>query len=262
MKKIKNAPVVVMNFSGAYEFENFDNEPGVVKLDFKRLPGTAGYCSQAAAEVIRRTINPFGPHGIHFLDSGDYHYVSKFWTDMIREPFSLVLIDHHTDMQESRIDGMLSCGDWVKAVVEQNKMLRHVYVLGVPKESAMTVDKALLSKVTFVSEQEFHEILNGVREPAGGETIYISIDKDVLSPADAVTNWDQGDMREADLRKFLFHQVERENVIGVDVCGEFPVVGNLFANELPAEKDNEANIGILLAIDNAVRKKQMAGGNV
>ena len=64
------------------------------------------------------------------------------------------------------------------------------------------------------------------------------------------------------MRKFLFHQVERENVIGVDVCGEFPVVGNLFANELPAEKDNEANIGILLAIDNAVRKKQMAGGNV
>lgn len=254
MKKIKNSPVVVMNFSGAYELEDFDKDPEITKLDFRQLEGTDGYCSKSAAKEIKERIQEFGPHGIHFLDSGDYHYVSKFWTDLITVPFSLVLIDHHTDMQDSRIDGMLSCGDWVKAVIEQNKMLKHVFVLGVPKESAMKVDKSLLPKVTFVTEKDFKDFLRGKKEPADGETIYISIDKDVLSPEDAVTNWDQGDMREADLRKFLFHQVERENVIGVDVCGEFQVVSNLFANELPAEKDNNANLDILLTINNAERK--------
>lgn len=84
---------------------------------------------------------------------------------MIHTPFSLVLIDHHTDMQDARADGMLSCGGWVKAVIEENPMLKHVFVLGVPKASAMNVDKALLSKVTFVTEQEFHDILDGIKEP-------------------------------------------------------------------------------------------------
>lgn len=251
MKKIRNAPVVVMNFSGVYDLETFDKDPDIIKLDLRHLSGTDGYCSKEAAQAIKDEISQYGPHGIHFLDSGNYHYVSKFWTDMIKEPFSLVLIDHHTDMQDSRIDGMLSCGDWVKAVIEQNQLLKHVFVLGVPKESAMKVDKALLPKVTFVTEKDFHDFLSGAKEPADGETIYISIDKDVLSPKDAITNWDQGEMREADLRKFLFHQVERENVIGVDVCGEFQIASNLFANEIPAEKDNEANMDILLTIDSA-----------
>lgn len=259
MKKMKNAPVVVLNFSGAYDLEDFDDNSDIINLDFRHVAGTAGYCSADAAKEIRERISGYGPRGIHFLDSGDYHYVSKFWTDMIRTPFSLVLIDHHTDMQDARADGMLSCGGWVKAAIEENPMLKHVFVLGVPKASAMNVDKALLSKVTFVTEQEFHDILDGIKEPASGETIYISIDKDVLSTKDAVTNWDQGDMREADLRRFLVHQVERENVIGVDVCGEYPIVSNLFANEVHAEMDSEANVGILLAIAKAKSIRQHGG---
>lgn len=257
MKRIKNAPVVVMNFSGAYNFESFDKDSEIINLDFRQLHGTEGYCSHEAAKIIKDNILPFGPHGMHFLDNGDYHYVSKFWTDMIAEPFSLVLIDHHTDMQDSRVDGMLSCGDWVKAVIQQNKFLEKVIVIGVPKESALKVDKELLPKVVFVTEPEFKDYVSGRKEPADGKNIYISIDKDALSPEDAVTNWDQGDMRESDLRKFLFRQVERENVIGVDVCGEFQVVSNYFADELPAEKDNNANLDILLTVDTAEKTRHL-----
>lgn len=247
---------MVMNFSGAYNLESFDKDPEIIRMDFRELSGTDGYCSREAAKVIKEQIQPFGPHGIHFLDSGDYHYVSKFWTDMITEPFSLVLIDHHTDMQDSRVDGMLSCGDWVKAVILQNRFLKHVFVLGCPKESALKVVGSLLDKVTFVSEQQFKDFLSGKLEPAGGETIYISIDKDALSPADAVTNWDQGEMREADLRRFLYHQVEREKVIGVDVCGEYQVVSDYFADALPAKIDSAANQDILMTIIAAVQKKK------
>lgn len=255
MKRIKNAPVVVMNFSGAYNFESFDKDSEIINLDFRQLHGTEGYCSHEAAKVIKDKIQPFGPHGMHFLDNGDYHYVSKFWTDMITEPFSLVLIDHHTDMQDSRVDGILSCGDWVKAVIQQNKFLEKVIVIGVPRESALKVDKELFPKVVFVTEPEFKDYVSGRKEPVDGKTIYISIDKDALSPEDAVTNWDQGDMKESDLRKFLFRQVEHENVIGVDVCGEFQVVSNYFADELPAEKDNNANLDILLTVDTAEKEK-------
>ena len=56
-----------------------------------------------------------GVSGIHFIDSGDYHYISKIMTDFIKEPFTLVLIDHHTDMQDASLGGdILSCGNWAK----------------------------------------------------------------------------------------------------------------------------------------------------
>ena len=102
----------------------------------------------------------------------------------------------------------------------------------------------------------FKDFLSGKLEPADGETIYISIDKDALSPADAVTNWDQGEMREVDLRRFLYHQVEREKVIGVDVCGEYQVVSDYFADALPAMIDSAANQDILMTIIAAVQKKK------
>lgn len=78
MKKMKNAPVVVMNFSGAYDLEDFDDNTDIINLDFRHVAGTAGYCSADAAKKIRERISGYGPRGIHFLDSGDYHYVSKF----------------------------------------------------------------------------------------------------------------------------------------------------------------------------------------
>lgn len=254
MRKKEGAPVVAMNFSGVYDMERFDKAPGVVRLDFSQLRGTAGYCSREAARAIKERIRPYGPCGIHFLDSGDYHYVSKFWTDMITEPFSLVLVDHHTDMQDSRADGMLSCGDWVKAVIEQNEHLEKVVVAGVPPESASKVPAGLLSRVEFVTGQEFADMARGGRTVGGG-AVYVSIDKDALSPEDAVTNWDQGDMRERDLRSFLARLVGREDVIGVDVCGEFQVAGDYFADRRAAEKDDAVNEDLLLAIDMAARRR-------
>lgn len=259
MRKRNNASVVAMNFSGVYDMERFAHTPGIVRLDFSQLRGTAGYCSQEAARVIKERIRPYGPCGIHFLDSGDYHYVSKFWTDMITEPFSLVLVDHHTDMQDSRADGVLSCGDWVKAVIEQNKYLEKVIVVGVPPESASKVSGELLSRVVFVTRQEFADIARG-RRAIGGKTVYISIDKDALSPEDAVTNWDQGDMRESDLRSFLSRLVGQEDVIGVDVCGEFQVGGSYFADERAAVKDDVANEDILFSIDTAARERKAEEG--
>ena len=42
---------------------------------------------------------------------------------------------------------------------------------------------------------ELMEILDFVKEQTGKKSLYISIDKDVLCPEDADTNWSQGDMR-------------------------------------------------------------------
>ena len=87
-----------------------------------------------AQEEIRKRIQEYSYEGIHFLDSGNYHYLSKFWLEKVQQPFSLILFDHHTDMQPSAFFGLLSCGSWVKEVLETNPYVKEVCVVGPPKE--------------------------------------------------------------------------------------------------------------------------------
>jgi arginase family enzyme len=55
------------------------------------------------------------------------------------------------------------------------------------------------------------------------DSVYISIDKDVLDPTHAVTNWDQGSMKLPDLLHILTPIIQSKKVYGVDICGELPV---------------------------------------
>ena len=50
--------------------------------------------------------------------------------------------------------------------------------------------------------------------------LYISVDKDVLCPADADTTWSQGDMLLSELKEFLNVILKKQAVIGMDICGE------------------------------------------
>ena len=44
---------------------------------------------QEAEEEIKERIKELDFSGIHFLDSGNYHYLSKFWTEKIESHFLL-----------------------------------------------------------------------------------------------------------------------------------------------------------------------------
>ena len=102
--------VIKCNFSGVYSLEDFLD--GTV-LDFSALEGTECYCSAEAAGAIRCALAPYGPCGIHWIDSGDYHYMSLFIQELIREPYKLILFDNHPDDQPSAFGpGLISCGSW------------------------------------------------------------------------------------------------------------------------------------------------------
>ena len=51
--------------------------------------------------------------------------------------------------------------------------------------------------------------------------VYITIDKDVLSHDDAITNWDQGKMPLSRLLSTLRFVLARHHAIGVDVTGDY-----------------------------------------
>ena len=100
--------VIKCNYSGIYSQENFLD--GTV-LDFSALEGTECYCSAESAAAIRSALAPYGPGGIHWIDSGDYHYTSLFIQELITEPYSLVLFDNHPDDQPGAFGSdLLSCG--------------------------------------------------------------------------------------------------------------------------------------------------------
>lgn len=85
---------VLMNFSGIYPQEDCFKEQGTW-LDMTDLKGVNCYCTEEAGEIIRQRIRKFRGEGIHFLDSGNYHYLSKFWLEKYRSLllcWSLIII--------------------------------------------------------------------------------------------------------------------------------------------------------------------------
>lgn len=136
-------------------------------------------------------------------------------------------------MQQPVFGDILSCGGWILAALEQNEHLNHVFLAGPPEEAVkkakQEISEELQRKVTWISEKEMGKGLDfqsGQTELSGQTQsplpVYISIDKDILSPSFARTNWDQGEADPADVCRLIQTFLARRPLIGMDVCGENP----------------------------------------
>lgn len=213
---------VIMNLSGVYSFMNM---PQGVKIDCTDIESCSCYCDSSAEAQIKSRMDaaaPGGADGVHFIDSGDYHYITKFWTDRIREPFNLILFDHHPDMQNPEFPGFLSCGGWVRAVMD-NPYSRKVLIAGanpdLAKEALMAADRVWLIDERHITNNALEDAMPffDLSLP-----VYVSIDKDVLDAEWARTDWDQGKMTLRMLESWLRQIFGKVRVIGVDICGENP----------------------------------------
>ena len=270
--------ITVQDFTGIYEYQPFMQELRKKNakttdfhwLDCTKIVGTDCYCDDDAIKEINELIDnaerssgsinsnsaETAP-GIHFFDNGNYHYMSKLWTDRLQEPFTLIVFDHHPDMQPPRFGGILSCGGWVKEVLDHNKFVQNVVIIGVKDELVETVREELLQsgeanildKVSFITESKIlNETFASARMPSNGSVlqksailkpvileptgdrihlssnispnIYISIDKDALAHAYAATNWDQGSLSTESLKKIITELAANHKILGIDICGE------------------------------------------
>ena len=210
---------VYLDFTGIYAEEA---GPEDVYLDLQDIRGTDMYCTPEAQTQIRERIAPFGAEGIHFFDSGNYHYMSALFGQEITEDFTLVLFDHHTDMQKPMMEELLSCGGWAAVLADSCKRLKQILVVGPPAESMQEIEVNCRDILLLVSEEEvlggtWQERLAGLRRDL---PVYVSIDRDVLDPAYAKTNWDQGTLRADHLEEILNELLCGRRLIGADFCGE------------------------------------------
>ena len=114
-------------------------------LDFTTLSGTNGFCDDAAADEIRRRIADFPACGLHFLDNGNYHYLTRFWCEKITEDFALVVYDHHVDLRKPVFPGLMSCGSWIRDVLLWNSHCRAVLIIGPERAQADIIERELQS---------------------------------------------------------------------------------------------------------------------
>lgn len=279
--KVKNENMI-LDFTHVYRDEDIKDIDRFRYIDCSDIQETDMYCSKNAYEKIWGRIEPYGIQGIHYIDSGNYHYITKIITDHITEPFGLVMYDHHTDMQIPMVPEMMSCGDWAGQALSQNKNLRQLVIVGPPESDIeQTLESYSGSQsgrlLTFSAEDLHGDLLeNKLKLIRTDLPLYISIDKDVLGTEYTETNWSQGDMSiyglERLLSVFLGGQGEEKNsdtcrnderyagdirhsrILGVDICGEIqtdiPVPEYLEAEE----KNEKVNIELFRFISEHVKK--------
>ena len=162
---IKKFPIILLNFTGIYNYESFASNRNITHVDCSDINGVDCYCDEQAREELHRRLSPFPAKALHFIDSGDFHYLTEYWVSRLQEPFSLIVFDHHPDMQEPQWNGVVSCGGWVTDVLEKNPLVRNIIIVGASDELISQIPVHLREKVLFYS-QKSTIIKHGLQKPA------------------------------------------------------------------------------------------------
>ena len=241
-----NKGMTVLHFDETYKLQSklqlFPHE----NIDFYDLQHVNLYCEQDSLTKIEQRLAERRKKGMTLIGSGNYHYVTSSLLKEIKEPFTLVLFDHHPDIGRSdESDTLLSCGSWVSYALKNIPMLKKAVIIG--PTSLKNQDSSLPNATIFPYNS--HRVSSKmILSNIPTNTVYISIDKDVLKKTDAITNWDQGQMSLASLLHYIEALLQYKNVYGMDICGEAKFSPDQYfdPNFQDALRKNEsANIKIL-----------------
>jgi hypothetical protein len=191
-----------------------------------------------------------------FVGSGDFHHVSLALVRQLAEPFNLLVIDNHPDWM--RGVPILHCGTWlwhacrvphlrriyhVGGDVDFDNAYRYLAPWSALKDGRITVFPAIrgyragcwpevrhkplrASAELQLSADGLEDLLRPHRDELARCPLYISLDKDVLSTADAIVNWDSGHLSLGEVRDVLAGFVRAANgrLAGMDVVGDWSTV--------------------------------------
>lgn len=214
--------LTILDFDGTYEEQTelcarFPHRD----VDFRTLRGTSLYCSQQAFSSIRNLLPRSREPAVTLIGSGNYHFVALALLSQIEKPFSLVLIDHHTDSAEGEIPNLISCGNWIRHAFRQVPQLRRVLMIGQTPAAVTQLSPNIREKTRYLTPAQLSDVTELLAD-IPTEDLYLSFDKDALDPTQAVTNWDQGELQLPALLPELKVLTREKHLCGADICGEFP----------------------------------------
>lgn len=210
------------------------------------------------ANVLHRDQHDAVP--LCFMGSGDFHHVSALLVELALQretrPVTIIHFDNHPDWVHFK-NGM-HCGSWINRAL-QHPLVEKIVTIGVcsndlHRPESKGANLSLLNKgrlelypydhppssvkELYGSGASFHQDTNHIHWKtiaACGEkafqthlasrihtnAVYITVDKDVLTTTDAVTNWDQGQMSLPYLLSLIRDIGQRHRIVGADVTGDY-----------------------------------------
>jgi len=195
-----------------------------------------------------------------FLGSGDFHHVSAMLIARAAaradRPFTVIHFDNHPDWV--RCSSGMHCGSWVNRALETPNVAKVVTIgvcsrdlqhpewkggnLAALKDGRLELfayaqppskvrgdygagashrqdgERIRWTAIADMGVAVFAELLLARIETAD---IYVTLDKDALAPADAVTNWDQGKLSLDDVIGLIGRLAGQHRLIGADVVGDY-----------------------------------------
>lgn len=225
--------------------------PGETRIDLTNWQEEIRFgCRMASLQKLAAELAPAltSQTGTIFMGSGDYHHITLLLLERYRnlgEPLQIVVFDNHPD--NMRYPFGVHCGSWVYHA-SRLPFVAQIHVLGITSTDVEVAHgwenhlRALKSgKVRYwcvgrnlswmrwlgISQSQSFatstDMLSAFSNHIASTSlpIYLSVDKDVLSPEDAHTNWDQGVMRFSDMQAAIAGF--RNRIIASDVTGEVSV---------------------------------------
>ena len=249
----------------------------------------------ATINRLRQRLNAAGDlrgTTLTLIGSGDFHHLAAVLMARATQPFTLIHFDNHPDWV--RLAPRWHCGSWVNRAL-QLPQLAKVITLGVCSDDLVRPDlrggnlpaladgRIDLHPWQHAPSRVWRRIADGPgREYRDGaihwhnlaeadlelrlaaivkqiptEAIWISIDKDVLSEQDVVTNWDQGQLRLPVLQRMLEVIGGARRILGADICGEYaaPDFSNAFKRfEVHRDQPQRGDVSAMLKQNESVNR--------
>jgi arginase family enzyme len=197
---------------------------------------------------------------VHLLGSGDFHHLAVLLMEQAREPITIVHIDNHPDWvrlaprwhcgswvnqalrlpQVARVITLGVCSeDLVRPDLKGGNLpaLSAGRIALFPWQHAPSRVWGRIAQgaghryehgrihwrnlAPLVAERGVAGVLDAIIPLIETDAIWFSIDKDVLPEADAVTNWDQGQMPLPVVVELIRELRARKRIAGADICGEY-----------------------------------------
>ncbi|WP_338484698.1 hypothetical protein VRB53_23135 [Pseudomonas trivialis] len=233
---------LILDFDGAVS-----DIPDAVYLPLQYWQETIRFgCRWKQFHALEKALDTRMPdeHGCVFTGSGDYHHLSHLLLKRLptQQKFQLIICDNHPD--NMRYPFGIHCGSWVYWA-SRLPQVEHVHVLGIGSQDIGLGhawenhwSPLLKGKLTYWNVNVDTRWMNWVGCRRGNRAfshadalmsaflaqfdralpVYLSIDKDVLSPDVVNTNWDQGEFLEHHLAALI--EACQGRIIGADITGD------------------------------------------
>ena len=226
----------------------------------KDAPGMRIIARRSAIHAFSDALNTAflpgrGPE-VTFYGSGDFHHLTAALVARHDGPLTLVHVDNHPDWV--RFPATFNCGAWVNRALELPQVRKVVTIgpcsgdLKWPQFKGANLAAIRSGQLTLfpwqaapsralghpgghihwrnLAVESYDGFLDSLTEEIPTRAVYLTIDKDALTHEDAITNWDQGQMRLAHVEALVTWLAQNHQIVGADICGDYstPLFSDVF----------------------------------